>query len=98
MKHICCHCGTAIHWWNLKSSFRCPSCGQALRANVVGAWVVTFAVWTVAEAIIFVLMPTGEFAEFLLRTMLSLLAGATAGWIAFGSLARVASASEVTDR
>jgi len=69
-----------------------------LRANVVEAWAVTFTIWTVAEAVIFVLMPVGDFPEFLLRTTLSLLAGATVGWIAFGSLTRVTSASEVTDQ
>ena len=98
MKHVCCHCGTLVHWWDLKSSFSCPECGQALRANVVEAWTVTFTIWTIAEAIIFVLMPMRGFPGFLLRMALSLLAGAIVGWIAFGSLAHVASASEVTDQ
>jgi len=82
----------------LKNSFGCPSCGQALRANVVGSWVVTFAVWTTVAAIIFALMPGEGFAAFVLRTTLSLLAGATVGGIVFGSLSRVASAFEISTR
>jgi uncharacterized protein (DUF983 family) len=98
MRHTCCHCGKALHWWNLKGSFKCPSCGQALRANVAGAWAVTFVLWTVAEAIIFLVLPAGEIAALLLRTMLSLLAGAAMGWMVFGALSRVAAAPEVAER
>ncbi|MBI3348564.1 MAG: hypothetical protein HY020_15325 [Burkholderiales bacterium] len=98
MKHTCCHCGNALHWWNLKSSFECPLCSRALRANVAGPWVATFVLWTIAEAIIFVVLPAGEFAELLFRTVLSLLAGATVGWVVFGTLSRVAAAAEVTER
>ena len=94
MSHSCCHRGTSLRWWNLKGSFGCPSCGQALHANVTCAWAVTLVLWTVAEAGIFVAMPAGDFSELALRTMLSLLAGATVGWMVFGALSRVAAAPE----
>ena len=64
---------------------------------MTGAWAVTLVLWTVAEAVIFVAMPAGDFAELVLRTMLSLLAGVTVGWMVFGALSRVVPAPEATE-
>ncbi len=97
MSHSCCHCGTSLRWWSLKGSFKCPSCGQALHANVTGAWGVTLVLWTVAEAVIVVAMPARDFAELVLRTILSLFAGVTLGWMVFGALSRVVAAPEATE-